>query len=71
MGSDYVSELLPLTDILFIPRMMYGYAERQKNAIDRGKPKNSEINLSQCHFVYQKSRMDLFTALLFRFIYYV
>jgi hypothetical protein len=25
------------------------------NDIDRGKPKNSEKNLSQCHLVYHKS----------------
>jgi hypothetical protein len=25
------------------------------NDIDRGKPKNSEKNLYQCHFVYHKS----------------
>ena len=28
------------------------------NEIDRGKPKNSEKNLFQCHFVYHKSHMD-------------
>jgi hypothetical protein len=28
------------------------------NDIDRGKPKYSERNLSQCHFVYHKSHMD-------------
>jgi hypothetical protein len=28
------------------------------NEIDRGKPKFSGENLSQCHFVYQKSHMD-------------
>jgi hypothetical protein len=26
--------------------------------IDRGKPKNSEKNLSQCHFVHHKSLME-------------
>jgi hypothetical protein len=26
--------------------------------IDRGKPKNSEKKLSQCHFVHHKSHMD-------------
>jgi hypothetical protein len=31
------------------------------NEIDRGKPKYSGKNLSQCHFVYQKSHMDDYT----------
>jgi hypothetical protein len=28
------------------------------NYTDRGKLKNSEDNLSQCHFTYHKSQMD-------------
>jgi hypothetical protein len=35
-GETYVSELLPLTDILFIPQMIYEYGERRWNDIDRG-----------------------------------
>jgi hypothetical protein len=59
-GRDYVSELLPLTDILFVPQMigLYEYGERRWNDIDRRKPKNSEKNLSQCQFVHHKSHMD-------------
>jgi hypothetical protein len=45
MRWDYVSELLPLTDILFIPRMIHECGERRWNDIDRRKPKNSEKNL--------------------------
>jgi hypothetical protein len=33
--------------------------EHRWNEIDRGKPKYSEKNLSQCHFSHQKSNMDL------------
>jgi hypothetical protein len=32
--------------------------KHQWNEIDRGKPKNSEKNLSQCHCVHHKSHMD-------------
>jgi hypothetical protein len=35
----------------------YEFGERRWNDIDRGKPKNPERNLSQCHFVYLKSHM--------------
>jgi hypothetical protein len=34
------------------------YGEWRWNDIDRGKPKNSEKNLSQCHFVHNKSHTD-------------
>jgi hypothetical protein len=49
MGWDYVSELLPLTDISFIPQKIYEYGGRW-NDTDRRKPKNSEKNLSQRQF---------------------
>jgi hypothetical protein len=32
--------------------------EHRWNEIDRGKPKYSEKNLSQCHFVHHKSHTD-------------
>jgi hypothetical protein len=37
-------------------QMIYEYGERRWN--DRVKPKNSQRNLSQCHFVHHKSHMD-------------
>jgi hypothetical protein len=58
MGWDYVCELLPPTDILFIPQMIYECGERRWNDTDKGKPKNSEKNPSQYHFVHYKSHMD-------------
>jgi hypothetical protein len=36
----------------------YEFGERRRNDIDGGKPKNSEKNLFQCHFVHHKSYMD-------------
>jgi hypothetical protein len=35
----------------------YEFGERRWNDIDRGKPKNAEKNLSQCHSVHHKSHM--------------
>jgi hypothetical protein len=32
--------------------------EHRWNETDRGKPKNSGKNLSQCHFGHHKSHMD-------------
>jgi hypothetical protein len=58
MEWDYISELQPPTGLLFIPQVIYEYREPQWNDIDRGKPKNSEINLSQGHFVCHRSHMD-------------
>jgi hypothetical protein len=37
---------------------IYEYEEPRWNDIDRGKSKNSEKNLSQCHSVRHKSHMD-------------
>jgi hypothetical protein len=33
-------------------------SKRRRNDTDRGKSKNSEKNLFQCHFVHHKSHMD-------------
>jgi hypothetical protein len=58
MGRDHVSELRPAKVLLFVPQMICGYGEPRWNDIDRGKQKNSEKSLSQCHFIYEKSHMD-------------
>jgi hypothetical protein len=47
MGLDYVSELRLPTGLLFILKVIFEYGELRLNDIDRGKPKNSEKNLSQ------------------------
>jgi hypothetical protein len=38
--------------------MIYEYEEPRWNDTDRGKSKNAEKNLSQCHFVHHKSKTD-------------
>jgi hypothetical protein len=55
MGPEYVSELRPPTGILLIVQMIHEYGKPRWNDIDRGKRKNSEKTLSQCHFVHHKS----------------
>jgi hypothetical protein len=56
--ASYVSELRPLTGLLFITQMIYDYRKSQWNDIDRGKLKISEKDLSQFHFVKHKFHTD-------------
>jgi hypothetical protein len=56
-GVD-VSELRPPSGLFFVLQMIHAYGQPRWNDIDRGKPKNSERNLSQCHFVHHKFHMD-------------
>jgi hypothetical protein len=58
MRWDYASELLPPMGLMIISQVIYKHREPRSNGIDRGKSKNSEINLSQCHSVYHKSNME-------------
>jgi hypothetical protein len=58
MGWVYVSELRPLTVLLFIPQMIYEIGELRRNDVDKGKPKNPEKNLSHCQFFHHKSHTD-------------
>jgi hypothetical protein len=41
-----------------IVQMIYEYGGPWWNDTDMGKPKNSEKNLSQCHFFHHESHMD-------------
>jgi hypothetical protein len=47
MESDYVSELRPLTGLLFILQMVYENGEPWWNDIDRATQKNSKKTLSK------------------------
>jgi len=46
MGWDYVSELRPPMDILFVPQVIYEHGEPWRNEVDRGKPLISPPELS-------------------------
>jgi hypothetical protein len=52
--GETVSQMHPLTGLLFIPQMIYEGGEPQWNDIAR----KTEEHLSQYHFVHHKSRMD-------------
>jgi hypothetical protein len=55
MGEAYVSATTVHT---VDPQMMYEYGERRRYNTDRGKAKNWDKNLSQCHFFHHKFHMD-------------
>jgi hypothetical protein len=44
--------------MMIIIFVLFLVMEHRWNEINRGKPKYSEKNLSQCHFVHYKSHMD-------------
>jgi hypothetical protein len=52
----------PITSYLLIPQMTheYGRPEPRRNDIGRGKPKNSEKNLSQCDLNLPKKKHQLY-----------
>lgn len=54
----HVSELQPPKNLLFIPQTIYNFGQSWLNDMQRGKPKNLEEYLSQCHLVHHKSHMD-------------
>jgi hypothetical protein len=54
MGWDCVSELRPPMDPLFISQMIYEHGALVER-YDREKPKSSQKDLSQCHFVHHRS----------------
>jgi hypothetical protein len=57
-GWDCASELRSQTSPLLIPQIIYEYGKPRWNDTDRRKPKNSEKDVSQCHFVHHKSHME-------------
>jgi hypothetical protein len=44
---------------VFISQTIHVYGELQHNDIGRENSRNPEKNLFQCHFIRQKSRVDL------------
>jgi hypothetical protein len=58
-GGEIISYAATNGPIIHPPNdSLHGYEELGCNCIDTGKPKNSEKNLSRCHFAHHKSYMD-------------
>jgi hypothetical protein len=57
-GSSTQAWMPTYISILRIPQIIWVWRVTVVWYVDRRKPKNSEKNLSQCHFVHHKSHMD-------------
>jgi hypothetical protein len=52
--GETVSKLWPPTGLSYIPHVTYGHGKPWWNDTNRGKQKNLEKNMLQCHFCHHK-----------------